>query len=59
MKKIMPKLLKSIPVVEVKKIDFDQDYVHFVMSIPPKYAISEVVAQLKSQSSSLIRTRFD
>ncbi|MDR0691363.1 MAG: transposase [Streptococcaceae bacterium] len=29
MKKIMPKLLKSIPGVEVEKIGFDQDYVHF------------------------------
>ncbi len=59
MKLIMPKLLKSIPGVEVEKIGFDQDHVHFVMTIPPKYAISDVIAQLKSQSSSLIRAKFN
>ena len=37
---------------------FDQDHLHMVMVIPPKYAISDVVGQLKSQSSSSLREKF-
>lgn len=58
MKRIMPKLLKSIPGCEIEKIGFDLDHVHFIITIHPKYAISDVMAQLKSQSSSHIRAKF-
>ncbi len=30
-----------------------------VMVIPPKYAIADVMGQLKSQSSSIMRKKFD
>ena len=51
-------LLRSIPGCEIEKIGFDKDHVHFVMTIPPRYAIADVMAQLKSQSSSQIRAKF-
>lgn len=57
-KKLMPKLLRSIPGCEIEQIGFDQDYVHFVMTIPPRYAIADVMASLKSQSASQIRAKF-
>ena len=57
-KRLMPKLLRSIPGVEIEKIGFDQDHVHFVMTIPPKYAISDVIGYLKSQSTSQLRAKF-
>ena len=57
-KKLLPKLLRSIPGCEIEKIGFDKDYVHFVMTIPPRYAIADVMAKLKSQSSSQIRAKF-
>ena len=55
---VLPKLLRSIPGVEIKTIGFDGDHVHFVMEIPPRYAISDVVGKLKSQSSSHMRKTF-
>ena len=58
MGKILVKLLKSMPGVKIEKIGFDEDHVHFVMIIPPKYSISSVVAQLKSQSASMLRKKF-
>lgn len=54
----MPKLLRSIPGCEIEQTGFDQDYVHFVMTIPPRYAIADVMASLKSQSASQIRAKF-
>ena len=58
LRRIMPKLLRSIPGVEVKSIGFDKDHVHMIMVIPPKYAIADVMARLKSQSASQLRARF-
>ena len=58
-KKLLPKLLRSIPGCEIEKIGFDKDHIHFVMIIPPKYSISDVVGKLKSQSASMMRERYN
>ena len=58
LKSIFPKLLRSIPGVVIEEIGFDKDHIHFVMIIPPKYSISDVVAKLKSQSASMMRERY-
>ena len=58
LRRIFPKLLRSIPGVEMEQIGFNLDHVHFVMIIPPKYSISEVVGQLKSQSAQLVRRKY-
>jgi len=57
-RKILPKLLRSMPGVKLETIGFDKDHLHMVMSIPPKYSISAVMAQLKSQSASRLRQHF-
>ena len=56
--KILPKLLRSMPGVKLETIGFDKDHLHMVMSIPPKYSISAVMGQLKSQSTSRLREHF-
>ena len=58
LKSIFPKLLRSILGVVIEEISFDKDHIHFVMTIPPRYAIADVMAKLKSQSSSQIRAKF-
>ena len=58
LEKVLHGLLRSMPGVELETIGFDQDHVHLVMQIPPKYAIADVVAQMKSQSSSIMRRKF-
>ncbi|MCA9187869.1 MAG: IS200/IS605 family transposase [Planctomycetales bacterium] len=58
LRKTMPKLLRSMPGVEIKTIGFDQDHVHMVMVIPPRYSIAAVMGRLKSQSSSELRREF-
>lgn len=47
--------------VKISEMGFDdklKDHIHLVMIIPPKYSSSDVVAQIKSQSSSEIRKKF-
>ena len=56
--KMFPKLLRSMPGVEMESIGFDQDHLHMVMVIPPKYCIADVMGRLKSQSASELRRAF-
>jgi putative transposase len=56
--KTLPKLLRSMPGVTVETIGFDQDHLHMVMVIPPKYSIASVMGKLKSQSASRLREKF-
>jgi len=58
LQRVLPRLMRSMPGVQVKSIGFDQDHVHMVMVIPPKYSISSVMGQLKSQSASRLRTKY-
>jgi putative transposase len=58
LRKLLPTLLKRLPGVSLESIGFDKDHVHLVIVIPPKYAISEVMGILKSQSSSRLRKKF-
>ncbi len=57
--KVLLGLLRRMPGVEIETIGFDGDHLHMVMVIPPKYAIADVMGQLKSQSSSIMRKKFD
>lgn len=58
LRKVLPKLLRSTPGVLIQTIGFDDDHLHMVMTIPPKYAISEVMGKLKGQSSKHMRKTF-
>ena len=57
-RKTMPRLLRSMPGVQIETIGFDKDHLHMVMVIPPKYSISSVMGKLKSQLSSGLRRYF-
>ena len=55
---VLPKLLRKMPGVLVEEIGFDEDHLHMVMVIPPKYSISDVMRDLKSQSTVYLRKKF-
>ncbi|MCH8249537.1 MAG: IS200/IS605 family transposase [Proteobacteria bacterium] len=58
LKKVLPKLLRSMPGVSIETIGFDNDHVHMVIVIPPKYSVSSVMGRLKGQSSHHMRKTF-
>lgn len=52
-------LVRSMPGVELEQMGFDEDHAHFVIGIPPKYAIADVMSELKLRFTSLLREKFD
>ncbi len=42
----------------METIGFDKDHLHMVMVIPPRYSISSVMGQLRSQSASRMRKSY-
>ena len=57
-RKLLPKLIRSMSGVKLETIGFDRDHLHMVISIPPKYSIASVMGQLKSQSASGLSKAF-
>ena len=57
-RKVLPKLMRSMPGVNLEAIGFEEDHLHMMISIPPKYSISSVMGKLKSQSASRLRKAF-
>ena len=58
LEKTLRGLLRRMPGVVIETIGFDQDHLHMVIEVPPKYAVSDVMAQLKSQSAGYLRRKF-
>ena len=56
---LMPKLARSMSGVIVEQMGFDRDHVHFLMVVPPKYAVADIIGELKSRSASILREKFD
>jgi len=58
LEKLFPKIMEWLPGCEIVKCNIEVDHIHMVMIIPPKYAVSDVVAQLKMKTSSELRKKF-
>ena len=57
-RKTFPGLLRGLPGVTLETIGFDSDHLHMLMTIPPRYSISDVMGRLKSQLASRMRRFF-
>ena len=44
--------------MKLEPIGFDEDHLHMIVTIPPRYSIAYVIGQLKSQSASKLRKCF-
>jgi putative transposase len=56
--KLFPKIMKSMPGCEVLEHNIQIDHIHILMIIPPKYAVSEVVGEMKQFTSGKLREKF-
>jgi len=56
--KALYQVQKQYPDWYFDKINTDEDHVHIMMEIPPKYTISEVVQKLKGHSAKHLFKRF-
>jgi len=46
------------PEIEIIEVNADFDHVHILLSIPPKYSVSEVVRMIKANTGGYIRKKF-
>ena len=51
-------MMRGIPGCEVEELNVQEEHVHLVMIVPPKYAVSDVVGMMKSKTSSYMRKKF-
>ena len=47
------------PDVDIEEMKIMVDHIHIVLTIPPKYAVSKVVGDMKRDSSRELRKRFE
>jgi len=47
------------PEVEIEKYNIQEDHIHLIVVIPPKYSVSQIVGKIKANTSRDIRKRFD
>ena len=56
--KLFPKILKSMPGCEIIEQNIQPEHIHMLMLIPPKYAVSEVVGEMKQHTAARLREKF-
>jgi len=47
-----------MPKCEIAEQNIQVDHIHLLMVIPPKYAVSEVIGQMKKNTTSRLRKKF-
>ena len=58
LKESMKSVVRIFPEVEILTQQTDEDHIHQLVSIPPKYSVAEVVRYLKGKSAYLMRRKF-
>ena len=56
--RLFPKVMRNLPGCEVVEYKMVVDHIHMVMIIPPRYAVSEVIGQIKQFTASKLRAKF-
>ena len=56
--KLFPKVMSGMPGCEIVSYHVQEEHIHMVMIIPPKYAVSEVIGRVKGQTASRMRKKF-
>jgi len=58
LKKLLYRVIKTMPGVEIEELNVRREHIHMMTIIPPKYAVSEVVSKMKAKTSSIFRGRY-
>ncbi len=56
--KLFPKILRAMPGCEIVELNMQLDHIHVLMVIPPKYAVSEVIGEIKQYTASQLTEKF-
>ena len=55
--KLFPKVMKRMPGCEMIEQNIQDDHIHMLMVIPPKYAVSDVIGEIKQYTASRPRKK--
>ena len=55
---ILPMISKYYPDIRISHANTDQDHVHFLASIPPRFSISKAINLIKSNTGRMVREKF-
>jgi len=55
---LFPKIIKIMPGCEIIEQNIQEEHIHMLMVIPPKYAVSDVIGEIKQYMASKIRKKF-
>ena len=58
LEKLFPKVMRTMTGCEIVEQTIQVDHIHMLMVIPPKYAVSDVVAEMKQYTASKLREKF-
>ena len=58
LKKVVLQVSRIHPDIEVVEVNTDVDHMHLLLSIPPKYSVSEVVRRVKANTGRKVREKF-
>jgi len=58
LKKLIVGIGRQLPEIEIIEVNTDKDHVHMLLSIPPKFSISEVVKEVKAKTGLHMRRKF-
>jgi len=50
--------MRSLPGCEIIELNMLVDHIHMVIVVPPKYAVSAVIGQIKQFTASRLRGKF-
>ena len=56
--KLFPKVMKNMPGCEILEQSIQVDHIHMLMTIPPEYAVSDVIGEMKQYTASKLREKF-
>ena len=58
LKRKILQIRKFHPEIEIVEVNTDLDHIHLLVSIPPKFSVSEVVRMIKAHTGRAMREKF-
>ena len=56
--KLFPKIMREMPGCEIIEQNIQVEHIHMLIVIPPEYAVSDVIGEIKQYTASKIREKF-
>jgi putative transposase len=58
LRKLVGRVLTEVPDCRLVELNVQEDHIHMLIVIPPRYAVSAVVGRIKGQTASRLREKF-